>query len=88
MNQLEAIQARHSVRSYRDQPIPDGIASQLQREITACNQESGLHIQLVVNEPKAFDGMMAHYGKFSGVQNYIALGFLIWPVYNILTSRE
>lgn len=45
----------------------------LQEEIKACNQESGLHIQLVMNEPKAFDGFMAHYGKFSGVTNYIAM---------------
>ena len=37
------------------------------------NRESGLHIQLVRNEPKAFDGLMAHYGKFSGVTNYIAM---------------
>ncbi len=39
----------------------------------ACNRESGLHIQLVTNEPKAFAGFMAHYGKFSGVTNYIAM---------------
>ena len=45
----------------------------MQAEIEACNSESGLHIQLVTNEPKAFDGFMAHYGKFSGVTNYIAL---------------
>lgn len=25
--------------------------------------------------PKCFDSMMAHYGKFSGVENYIALGY-------------
>lgn len=37
------------------------------------NRESGLHIQLVRNEPKAFDGLMAHYGKFIGVTNYIAM---------------
>ena len=35
--------------------------------------EGGLHIQLVTAEPKAFNSIMAHYGKFSGVQNYIAL---------------
>lgn len=73
MEILEAINARHSVRSYSNQPIPDEVVSQLQAEIDACNKESGLHIQLVTGEPKAFDGMMAHYGKFSGVQNYIAL---------------
>ena len=27
----------------------------------------------MTDEPKAFDGFMAHYGKFSGVTNYIAL---------------
>ena len=32
-----------------------------------------MHIQLIVNEPKAFNGFMAHYGKFSGVKNYVAL---------------
>ena len=69
----EAIQTRHSVRSYTDRKIPDEIISRLSTEIDSCNQESGLHIQLVTNEPKAFDGMMAHYGKFTGVQNYIAL---------------
>ncbi|MEA5051739.1 MAG: nitroreductase family protein [Oscillospiraceae bacterium] len=69
----EAIEARHSVRSYLDKPIPAETADALQREIDACNKEGGLHIQLVTNEPKAFDGVMAHYGKFSGVQNYIAL---------------
>ena len=37
------------------------------------NRESGLHIQLVRNEPKAFDGLVAHYGKFIGVTNYIAM---------------
>jgi len=70
---MEAIEERHSVRNYIDKKIPHEIISKLQNEINTCNQESGLHIQLVTNEPKAFDGFMAHYGKFNGVQNYIAL---------------
>lgn len=69
----EAILARHSVRSYLDKPIPADVLSALQAAISACNAEGKLHIQLVVNEPKAFDSLMGHYGKFSGVQNYIAL---------------
>lgn len=73
MTILEAIKARHSVRSYKNTPIEAGTVQELQKEIDACNRESGLHIQLVTNEEKAFGGMMAHYGKFSGVQNYIAL---------------
>lgn len=73
MNLTEAMKSRHSVRQYKDKPLGADVISALNDEITACNRESGLHIQLVVNEKKAFDGFMAHYGKFSGVTNYIAL---------------
>lgn len=73
MTILEAIEQRHSVRSYLDKKIPLEVVGKLQEEINACNKEGNLHIQLVTNESKAFDGMMAHYGKFKGVQNYIAL---------------
>lgn len=73
MNMTEAMKARHSVRQYKNQPISAETISALQAEIDACNKESGLHIQLVRDEPKAFDSFMAHYGKFSGVTNYIAL---------------
>lgn len=73
MSITEAMKARHSVRRYKNQPIDAETLSALQSEIDACNKESGLHIQLVTNEPKAFDSFMAHYGKFSGVTNYIAM---------------
>lgn len=73
MNEKEAMQARHSVRQYKNKALNAEVISALQAEIDDCNRESGLHIQLVTNEPKAFDGFMAHYGKFSGVTNYIAM---------------
>lgn len=73
MTIMEAMQARHSVRQYKKQHLEADIVSALQSEIDACNRESDLHIQLVTNEPKAFDSFMAHYGKFSGVTNYIAM---------------
>ena len=73
MSIMEAMKQRHSVRQYTDQPIDEEVLKTLQMEIETCNQESGLSIQLVTNEPKAFDSFMAHYGKFSGVTNYIAL---------------
>lgn len=73
MSITEAMKARHSVRRYKNQPINAETISALQSEIDACNKESGLHIQLVTSEPKAFDGFMAHYGKFSGVTNHIAI---------------
>lgn len=73
MNFLEAIKNRHSVRQYLDKSIQDNLLSELKIEIEECNKQSGLHIQLVTNEPKAFNSFMARYGKFSGVQNYIVL---------------
>lgn len=73
MDAMSLMNARHSVRQYEDKPIPAEILTELKQEIAACNRESGLHIQLVTDEPKAFDGFMAHYGKFSGVKNYLAL---------------
>ncbi len=73
MNLLEAIEQRHSVRSYEDRPLDAETAKSLEGVIRACNAESGLHIQLVQQEPRAFDNLRAHYGKFSGVTNYLAL---------------
>lgn len=73
MNVEEAVKTRHSVRQYQTKPLEPEVISQLQAEIDACNREGGLHIQLVTGEEKAFDGFMAHYGKFSGVTNYIAM---------------
>lgn len=69
----ELMKQRHSVRQYTDRELEAEALETLREEIDACNRESGLHIQLVTNEPQAFDSFMAHYGKFSGVTNYIAL---------------
>ena len=73
MNLEEAVKTRHSIRQYQNKPLETEVISELQTEIDTCNQESGLHIQLVINEEKAFNGFMAHYGKFEGVSNYIAM---------------
>lgn len=73
MTILEAMQARHSVRSYLAKPLEAESKQALKSEIDAINREAGLHFQLVTDEPKAFSRLMARYGKFSGVTNYIAL---------------
>ncbi len=73
MTLQEAIVARHSVRQYIEKPIEAEKIQQLQTLIDECNREGGLHIQLVTEEPNAFAGGMAKYGKFRGVRNYIAM---------------
>lgn len=73
MTNLDAVKARHSVRSYLSKPIPEDIRKQLQEEIDRCNQAGDLHIQLVTEAPETFSGFLARYGKFENVRNYIAL---------------
>ena len=72
MTLQEAISARHSVRKYLDKDIPADIVAVLQHRIAEYNSVGNLNIQLVLNEPKAFTGMLA-YGKFSGVKNYLVM---------------
>ena len=73
MTLLEAIQARHSVRAYKGQPLTDADASALQEKIDEVNRNGRLHIQLIRNEPKAFLGPFARYGKFRGVTDYMVM---------------
>lgn len=73
MDIMNLMKERHSVRSYTDKRIEESIRKELLECISDCNQESGLHIQACFDEPKAFDSLMAHYGKFENVRNYIAI---------------
>ena len=77
MDLIEAIKARHSVRKYLDKPIERAKAAQLRAEIDRVNAESGLNVQLVLNEPKAFSSGLWKYGQFSGVQNYLVMARLL-----------
>ena len=69
----EAIKARHSVRAYKAQPLAEEIVKVLEKEIEGQNCQGHLHIQLIKNEPKAFQGKLAKYGKFSNVTNYLVM---------------
>ena len=74
MDLIEAIQTRHSVRKYTDQPIEVAKLATLRKAIEEANAQSGLNIQLVENEPKGFNGLfISTYGQFSGVKNYIVM---------------
>lgn len=70
---LDTIKARHSVRAYTDKPLNLEQIQALQAEIDVCNKEGGLSIKLVTDDATAFDSTMAHYGKFSGVRNFVIL---------------
>ena len=69
----EAIEARHSVRAYKDQPLTEDVVKRLEEEIAVVNQKGNLHVQLIQNEPKAFQGTLAKYGKFRNANNYLVM---------------
>ena len=73
MEILELMKQRHSVRQYTDRVIEAEKRSVLNDLIREINQNTGLHIHIFYEEPQCFNSMMAHYGKFTGVKNYIAL---------------
>ena len=73
MTLQEAIEARHSVRAYKNEPLADDAVKILEEQIAILNREGQLHMQLILNEPKAFQGTLAKYGKFRNVNNYIVM---------------
>ncbi len=73
MTVQEAIKARHSIRAYKEQPLEEAVAKVLIDKIAELNQEGKLHMQLIQNEPKAFQGKLAKYGSFRNVTSYIVM---------------
>ena len=68
---LEAIDARHAVRAYTEQPIEGEVLERLLASVTAVNAESGLHIQLILDAPEVFKSILT--SRFANVRSYLAL---------------
>ena len=68
----EAMEKRHSVRSYLSTPIPQDILLTMKQAVKEYASAAKMRIQLVTEEPDAFKGFLDHYGHFVGVRNYIA----------------
>ena len=75
MTIMEAIQKRHSVRRYSEQKVEGDVLAALQDDVNKCNDESGLCIRLVTEQPYITGGVLAKLVglRFSGVKNYIVL---------------
>jgi Nitroreductase family. len=73
MDLLQAIEARHSVRAYENRPIGASAMTALTAEMEKLNEQSGMHMQLVLDDPDCFQGFLAKYGAFVNAKNYIAL---------------
>ena len=73
MDIMSIMESRHSVRQYLDKSIESEKRDILNSLIKELNAEFQLNIQIFYEEPKCFKSLLAHYGKFSGVDNYICM---------------
>lgn len=76
----DAIEARYSIRSYTGGPLTEEERAAFSQEIARLNEAGNLHMRLVVDEPEAFSSLLAHYGKFSGVKDYLVLAGMPAPL--------
>ena len=70
---MELMRARHSVRQYLPRSIPAEPREALDGYTAELNAASGLHMQILYDEPDCFNTRLAHYGSFESCSNYIAL---------------
>ena len=73
MDVKELIKARHSVRHYKDIPIEKEKKTVLEELAREINEESGLRVQVIFDDPECLNTMFARYGWFKNAVNYIAL---------------
>ena len=73
MNLFDAIPLRYSARSYTTAPLTADQQLQLHKAISVCNKRSGLHAQLVCDQPKPFASIIRSYGMLRGVRHFIVL---------------
>lgn len=72
MSWTQAIEQRHAVRAYTDQPVEQWKLDVLQSTIDDLNLRSGFAFQMVSGVDDALLGLKPHYGCFSGVHNAVA----------------
>ena len=73
MTDLQAIQARHSVRAYQDRKIEPETAAALRELLQGLNEEYGLHMQLIEEAGGVFSGIVSKICGWSHVPSYIAM---------------
>jgi len=73
MDVWKVMEARHSVRIYKDEKITATDREKIENKLAEINKKSGLHFYACYDDPTVFNGNKAHYGDFKRVKNYIVL---------------
>ncbi|MDF7663170.1 nitroreductase family protein [Bifidobacterium sp. ESL0763] len=88
MDLNEAMERRHSVRMYSDEPVSQNLLNDIAVEVKRCNAASDLHFQMAAGLDDAFCGHKTHYGRFTGVHNAIALVAKINEPYDLHPKKK
>lgn len=73
MTDIEAMRARHSVRSYQEKPIEEEKAEALRRQIARLNGRYDLHMQYIEPAGAVFGGLASKLTGWKNVPAYIAM---------------
>jgi nitroreductase len=72
MDLMRAIESRHSVRQFTDEPITGEAAEELRSFVEECNRESGLNMQLILGDTQGFSGVLRRV-ILKNALNYLAI---------------
>ncbi len=72
MTLQDAMSARHTVRKYKDTPLPADIVRQLNERIQEQNRKYGLNIRLITDNKDSLPGIISML-MTKGVKNYMIL---------------
>ncbi|MBQ7241804.1 MAG: nitroreductase [Firmicutes bacterium] len=73
MTNMDAINKRVSQRAFLNKKLDKDSEDKLRNLVHACNKKSGLDMQLICGDPKPFSSKFKTLGRFSNVNNYIAM---------------
>ena len=73
INLEEAIEVRHSRRTYLPTPLDSETVDRLRQLVAFYAEKAGSRIELVLDNGSAFEGLRRNYGLFSGVRHYMGL---------------
>lgn len=71
MTVKQAIEERHSVRSFSDRALDGNMKAAVDALCSEASKDSGLLYKLVTDDDSVFGSFFVSYGLFHGVRNYI-----------------
>lgn len=71
---IEQLRQRHSVRAFKEEPLPEKTVAALKAEATmTTTHEAGLRFHLTIGEGAPFGSFLHSYGIFRNVSNYLTV---------------